>query len=184
MDPTRTVVKDGKPDIQPAWNPIFLEELDGVFLVTAESYQAVQARAALISFILGDSATLISEAAGFVRPKEGPGGIKLRGKEHFGYQDGISEPNIPGFHPIPKTKEIQSNLNIIVLSAVEEDGKKKIKHPNPSLPEEPKWAENGAYLVFRKLRQKGMHVLILFTGFYSRNQFPSFISLLMRGVEN
>lgn len=158
LDPTRTVLKDGEPITEPAWEPIFLEKIDGVFLVTGESYKSVQSRVTLISDILGTSVALLSEVPGQVRPKEGPGGIKLRGKEHFGWQDGISEPKIPKFHPAPTPKEAPVDLGIILLR---KNKAGVVRHPiKPdgffNVLDEPSWAENGSYLTFRKLQQKGM----------------------------
>lgn len=145
---TRAVDSQGVPisKLEPDWDPVYKQDLHGVFLVTGESEHSVQDRIADITHALKDSVDLLANELGHVRPKEGPDGQKLRGKEHFGWQDGISQPIINGFHVAPEnSKEVLTDLGVIVIRS---------KGGGPS--KEPEWAHNGSYLVFRKLHQRGM----------------------------
>jgi Dyp-type peroxidase family len=132
-DPTT----DGKLD---TWLTEFLSDrIDGVFLVTGGSESTVNSAAKNIVGILGQSITIIRDEGGKVRP-----GAE-RGHEHFGWQDGISQPGINGLtDPFPGQQMMDPGLFVFGYPSPS-------AAPAPVSP--PVWAKNGSFMVFRRLRQ-------------------------------
>ncbi|KAF7854633.1 hypothetical protein EAF04_010441 [Stromatinia cepivora] len=124
--------------------------IDGVFLVTAsrEDDLTKQVNRVKEHFLKehgsGDADTyLISSepAVQFTFEKQG----KTRpdkGKEHFGFEDGISQPLIEGLDEVtPKDKEPKSVKSGLIFA----------KHDGDDM-NQPDWAEDGSFLVFRDLQ--------------------------------
>jgi Dyp-type peroxidase family len=121
----------------PEWLPDFLSgRIDGVFLATGGTKAAVDGEATLVLGILGKSVSVVHDETGNVRP-----GAE-RGHEHFGWQDGISQPAIEGLSaPFPGQQTIDAGL--LVFGAA-----------GATLPAGvPAWIKNGSLMVFRRLRQ-------------------------------
>ncbi|KAJ8063257.1 hypothetical protein OCU04_008488 [Sclerotinia nivalis] len=125
--------------------------IDGVFLVTASREKELTEKVNSVKehFLKehgsGDADTyLISKdpAVEFTFKKQG----KIRpdkGKEHFGFEDGISQPLIEGLDEVtPKDKEPKSVKSGLIFT----------KHDGDDM-NQPDWAEDGSFLVFRDLQQ-------------------------------
>nr|UPX44784.1 dye-decolorizing heme-containing peroxidase [Penicillium camemberti] len=65
-----------------------------------------------------------------------------KGKEHFGFADGLSQPQIIGLDPEPKDKEPKAVKSGMIFCGHEGDEMNQ-----------PKWALDGSFLVFRDLEQ-------------------------------
>ncbi|KAK3400889.1 hypothetical protein B0T20DRAFT_371568 [Sordaria brevicollis] len=66
-----------------------------------------------------------------------------KGKEHFGYEDGISQPVIEGLDEVtPKGKEPKAVKSGLIFARHEGDDMNQ-----------PEWAEDGSFLVIRELQQ-------------------------------
>ncbi|KAA8645098.1 hypothetical protein EYZ11_008150 [Aspergillus tanneri] len=67
----------------------------------------------------------------------------LKGREHFGFQDGISQPQLEGLDPTPKgDKEPKAVPPGLII----------VGHDGDPL-NQPAWAKDGSFLVFRDLQQ-------------------------------
>src|SRR5208337_5196428 len=64
--------------------------IDGVFLITGGTQDAINCEAYEVLAILGAAVSVVYDETGSVRPGSG------KGHEHFGWQDGISQPGISG----------------------------------------------------------------------------------------
>ena len=75
----------------------------------------------------------------------------LRGHEHFGFRDGVSQPGVRGVTKSPKPGQSMIWPGQFVLGLPRQDD------ANPAQPLEPlpcpDWAKNGSFVVFRRLRQ-------------------------------
>jgi len=134
-----------------AWRKQFtLDRIDGVFLIAGHDKQHVSSfRDQLLGF-LADSIKIVDSEIGTTRPG------KQRGHEHFGFQDGISQPGILGLAPIsrrigrPDTDPLWPGE--FVLGYPTQDPADP-KRPGPIAPLPASWARNGSYMVFRRLEQ-------------------------------
>ncbi|APA15466.1 hypothetical protein SS1G_13391 [Sclerotinia sclerotiorum 1980 UF-70] len=125
--------------------------IDGVFLVTAslqgalenqvnrvkEHFLKVDGRGDANNYEISNDPAIefIFDKQGKTRPE--------KGKEHFGFEDGISQPLIEGLDEVtPKDKEPKSVKSGLIFA----------KHPGDKM-KQPDWAEDGSFLVFRDLQQ-------------------------------
>jgi len=121
------------------WEQAFLDAeaaIDGVFLITGGSRVDVDGAWTRLSGEIGSLATEVwhDGAVGNVRPGA------QDGHEHFGWQDGISQPAVKGISdPLPGQDTIPAGMFVFG----QEGG------PAPSS----QWMENGSLMVFRKLEQ-------------------------------
>jgi len=92
-----------------------------------------QRQTQLDGILLGTVKTII-RVDGAVRPGN------EAGREHFGYQDGLSQPAIIGFRD-PDPGEDPTPAGVIVLGGDQDNVTR------------PPWAKDGSFLAFRKLRQ-------------------------------
>ena len=84
------VVTGGKTD--PAWDPVFKQNIiHGCFLITGECKATILERFLQIELILAGTVNNLTIVDGAVRP-----GAES-GHEHFGFQDGLSQPAVTGF---------------------------------------------------------------------------------------
>lgn len=90
------IVTGSKTD--PAWEPVFKQTIHGCLLITGESLQTVRERQDELDRILLDTIKTIAKVDGAVRPGSD------HGREHFGFQDGLSQPPVIGFRK-PNTGE-------------------------------------------------------------------------------
>lgn len=126
----------GKPT---GWLPEFLsDKIDGVFLVTGGTDAAVDAEVKNLE-ALGASMAVIRKDSGKVRP-----GLE-KGHEHFGWQDGISQPGITGLTtPFPGQQMMEAGLYVFGYP---------VPAGTPPTAPAPAWAKNGSLMVFRRLNQ-------------------------------
>ncbi|RDB22012.1 Peroxidase 2 [Hypsizygus marmoreus] len=126
----------------PDWDPAFLKDIHGVFLISGDSHGTVNKRLDQVKniFFVGSSKASIKEVTtivGDVRPG------KLSAHEHFGFLDGISNPSIIGFdnNPNPGPKPVPAG---VLVTGHEGD---------PATTPRPEWAVDGSFFVFRYLFQ-------------------------------
>ncbi|PYI17504.1 Dyp-type peroxidase [Aspergillus violaceofuscus CBS 115571] len=119
--------------------------VDGVFIVAAHSAKALRRKIVDVedAFYVGDanenSMKIAYRRDGQTRPGAN------RGKEHFGYEDHISQPKIRGLDPTPAPGEPHACPPGYIFLGFEGDPNKK---------RGPAWAKEGSFLVFRQLDQK------------------------------
>jgi len=126
------VVTGSKTD--PAWDPAFKQTIHGCILVTGDSIVTVAKRLLQIDTIFASSYKKLVTIDGNVRPGS------ESGHEHFGFQDGLSQPPIIGFRK-PNQGEDPTPPGVILLG---EQGDSVTR---------PAWAKDSSFMVFRKLRQ-------------------------------
>ncbi|RAK98080.1 uncharacterized protein BO80DRAFT_504238 [Aspergillus ibericus CBS 121593] len=119
--------------------------VDGVFIVAAHTSEALRAKIGEVEneFHTGD-ANKISMRIAFRRDGQVRPGAD-RGKEHFGYEDHISQPKIKGLDDPPATGEPHACPPGYIFLGHEGDPNKK---------RGPAWAKEGSFFVFRQLDQK------------------------------
>lgn len=75
----------------PDWNPEFKNaHIDGVLLIAGDSYHSVEKALSEALSVLRNTVSEIIKIFGHVRPG------KEDGHEHFGFQDGVSNPAVEG----------------------------------------------------------------------------------------
>jgi Dyp-type peroxidase family len=141
--------------------------LDAIFIVAGDTRAAVdQRRASLVARIKKAGLQLIYSEEGDVRPD-------LPGHEHFGFDDGVSQPGIRGRasdaqndfitdrHVAAKQQPEHSLFGypgqdlvwpgVLILGHPATSPDPLVRGlPSPAVPE---WTRNGTFLVFRRLRQ-------------------------------
>jgi Dyp-type peroxidase family len=129
----------------PKWEQQWLtnEGVDGVLLVAGNTSGLVQEKLDRILKLFGDSVKLAFKESGNVRPDE------HKGKEHFGYMDGISEPAVADLPKLTKEelhvpKGQDTIAQGIILCGRPGDAKAALR---------PEWTIDGSFLAFRKLKQ-------------------------------
>lgn len=119
------------------WDQAFLNaQIDGVLLITGASRDEVEGAWAKLQVEIGPVVTeaWVEGALGNVRPEPNVG------HEHFGWQDGISQPAVKGIaDPFPGQDLIPPGLFVFGQEG---------SPPAPS-----PWMANGSLMVFRKLAQ-------------------------------
>ncbi len=126
----------GKPT---TWSAPFLAgAIEGVFLLAAGTEVDVRATWALLDGLLGTTIEVVESQIGLVRPGA------AAGHEHFGFQDGISQPCVKGLtSPLPGQQVVSPGVFVCGYPG---EGK-----PAPA---RPAWVKDGAFMVFRLLEQK------------------------------
>lgn len=153
----------------PDWVPAFKHGVDGMVLVSGDSHQTVAEKLSEIEniFLVGAHSATIHEAlriVGDVRPG------KENGHEHFGFQDGISQPAIRGVNATANPGQEFVNQGVTLLgregddSIVLENG----KFVNQGPVTRPPWALDGSFLAFRYLFQ----LVPEFNTFLKQNPIP------------
>jgi Dyp-type peroxidase family len=138
--------------------------LHGVFIVTGASHaEVVDVISLRLVPAAGNGWALIHEEVGQVRPDP------VRGHEHFGYADGVSQPGVRGriapntpFMPQLGTDEDQGQRGQDLLWPGEflfgyngqDPAAGKFSDPGPVKAPPAPFMENGAFMVFRRLAQK------------------------------
>ena len=90
-DPGPIVGSGPTAGTDPAWDPDFKKQIDGCILITGESKQTISERLEVILTKFAGTFKIIKEVHGNARP-----GAES-GHEHFGFNDGLSQPAIIGF---------------------------------------------------------------------------------------
>jgi len=124
------------------WLPEFLSDtIDGVFLITAETENAVNDEAHHLLNLIGPAISIVHDETGKARP-----GLE-RGHEHFGWLDGVSQPGVKGLtDTFPGQRLLDPGLFVF--------GYPQPPAPQrPPQPPTPDWVKNGSFMVFRRLNQ-------------------------------
>jgi Dyp-type peroxidase family len=140
-----------------AWLSEFIaDRIDGVFLITGASRSTVRLHCNELLRSLGASIKVVYSEIGKTRPGA------LRGFEHFGYRDGISQPGIRGLtRRSNRTTSPDQGLpgqdliwpGEFVFGYPGQDANDAVKQgPSPHMAAP--WLRNGSYMVFRRLEQK------------------------------
>jgi len=139
---------DGKT---PAWDPHFLKDIHAVILISGDSHGTTNEKKAEIDEIFGSSIKEVITIRGDVRPGDEDG------HEHFGFQDGISNPYVTGFDKVadqePGPKPVDPG--VIVTG----------KTGDPGIGIREDWSKEGSFAVFRWLSQD----VLLFDEFLKNN---------------
>lgn len=143
----------------PAWEPAFKTTIHGCFNVTGESRLSINERISQLDTILESAVKTVSRVDGAVRRGN------EKGREHFGFQDGLSQPAVTGFR-LPNAGEAATGMFMPLLSVgsalltininyiVSEAGVILLGQPGDDLAKSrPTWAIDSSFVVFRKLRQ-------------------------------
>jgi Dyp-type peroxidase family len=139
-----------------AWCKEFTSDrIDGIFLITGRDQQHVSSfRDQLLSLLSGSIKVVYAEI-GTTRPG------KQRGHEHFGFQDGISQPGIRGLTPVlnpisrpdqglPGQDLVWPGEFVLGYPGQHPDD---LRQPGRIAALPAPWARNGSYMVFRRLVQ-------------------------------
>ncbi|KAG9086724.1 hypothetical protein FRC07_013004, partial [Ceratobasidium sp. 392] len=119
----------------PHWEPAFKGRIDGVLLAAGESWKTVNDVVKTALDTLGHSVHIVYKLKGAVRPKD------QKGHEHFGWEDGISNPAVTSVvDPLPGQRPIPPG---VLLLGTNRD----------PVQDRPSWAVEGSFLVFRQLSQ-------------------------------
>ncbi|KAJ7799733.1 fungal peroxidase [Mycena olivaceomarginata] len=118
------------------WVPQFAgTSIHGVLLFASDTVDNINDAVSSLESALGDSITKVYSLAGAARP--------VAGTEHFGFQDGISNPAVTGFTSAPLPGQFVVPTGVILVG---ETG-------DTSASARPAWAKDGSFLVFRQLKQ-------------------------------
>ncbi len=117
------------------WIPPFLNgAIDGAFLITGGTEEAVDRETEEVLRILGASIAVTFLERGNTRPGS------ERGHEHFGWLDGVSQPGVADLTtPFPGQDLLDPGLFVFGYPG----------GPAPTVP----WMKNGSFMVFRRLKQ-------------------------------
>ncbi|KAJ7098361.1 fungal peroxidase [Mycena epipterygia] len=118
------------------WVPQFVgTNIHGLMLIASDTVDIINSTLVNVTSILGDSITEVYSLQGAARP--GP----EQGHEHFGFQDGISNPAVVGFNAVPpKPGQAVVPPGQILLGEDSDIAR-------------PAWAKDGSFLAFRQLKQ-------------------------------
>ncbi|QRV75636.1 Dyp-type peroxidase family [Ceratobasidium sp. AG-Ba] len=118
----------------PKWEQAFKTRIDGVLIVAGESWVSVNKKVDDTLKTFGTSIRVIYNLKGSVRPGD------QKGHEHFGWEDGISNPAVEGVvKPLPGQRVVRPG---IIVTGKEGD-----------TVERPAWGTDGSFLAFRQLNQ-------------------------------
>ncbi|KAK7755328.1 dye-decolorizing heme-containing peroxidase [Diatrype stigma] len=119
----------------PDWVPGFKEKIDGVILVAGDSQHSVHNHLNKAVAVLGKTIKEVLNLFGHVRPG------KEEGHEHFGFEDGISNPVVKGL-----AEDLSGQGPV-------EPGVIFCGRNGDSVTGRPSWALDGSFLAFRLLQQ-------------------------------
>ena len=154
-DAAQTVAALHDPD-PAAWIAKFRSNrIDGVFLIAGTDELSVTFLGNTVRGQLSGSIKVVYSEIGTVRPGQN------RGREHFGFIDGISQPGIRGLTRPSRPGAAHQGLpgqdlvwpGEFVLGYPGQDPQDPEK-PGPIAPLPAPWARNGSYMVFRRLEQR------------------------------
>jgi Dyp-type peroxidase family len=139
------------------WLPKFASDrIDGVFLITGPNPTSVMLHSNELLRTLGSSISVIYSEIGTTRP-----GTE-RGREHFGFLDGISQPGIRGLtrrsDPAHRPDEGLPGQDLIwpgeFVFGYPGQNRNHPTREGPPPEMAATWLRNGSYMVFRRLEQK------------------------------
>ncbi|KAL2049284.1 hypothetical protein ABVK25_010462 [Lepraria finkii] len=148
----------------PDWIPAFKQDIDGLILITGDSYATVAEKLAEIEKILLVQARnpIIHEVIRLVGDVRSG---KVKGHEHFGFQDGISNPAVADVDANPNPGQQVIPQGIILLGR---PGDAPTLGTPPVPVTRPPWALDGSFLSFRYLFQ----LVPEFNTFLKNNPIP------------
>nr|OQO26976.1 hypothetical protein B0A51_04993 [Rachicladosporium sp. CCFEE 5018] len=123
---------------QPAWESGFTSStsIDGILLVAGSSADQVSQKMVKVKSLFGQGiVTEVLSISGVVRP-----GAQA-GHEHFGFDDGVSQPGIAGVDDNVPPGQDTINPGVILCNR---QGSKQ---------QQPDWMTDGSFMCFRKLKQ-------------------------------
>ena len=137
-------IKAGADGRTPDWDNDWLsKQIDGVLLVAGNNVGLVNEKLGRITALFGASIQLSFKIDGNVRPGT------QKGKEHFGYQDGISQPVVANLPNLTKDEMFVPPGQDVIQQGVILCGR-----PGDSrAASRPAWMTDGSFLCFRKLKQ-------------------------------
>ncbi|CAE6479622.1 hypothetical protein ACGC1H_002442 [Rhizoctonia solani] len=119
----------------PSWETAFKHRVDGVFVVAGESWASINIKILEVLVAFTSAFRVVYRLKGSVRPGN------QKGHEHFGWQDGISNPAVKGVgETFPGQRVIPPG---VILCG-------KTRDPVHNRPD---WALEGSFLAFRQLEQ-------------------------------
>ncbi|CAE6487703.1 unnamed protein product [Rhizoctonia solani] len=119
----------------PNWETAFKHRVDSVFVVAGESWGSINDKILEVMMAFTSAFRIVYRLKGSVRPGN------QKGHEHFGWEDGISNPAVEGIgKPFPGQRVVPPGVILC--------GK-----ANDSVPNRPEWALEGSFLAFRQLEQ-------------------------------
>jgi Dyp-type peroxidase family len=153
----REIIKKMNDPPRSNWLKEFVSDrIDGVFLLTGTDMEPVTSRSNELLRLFGTSIKVVYSEIGNVRPGA------QRGREHFGFLDGISQPGIRGLTP-PSKPAYRPDYGLPGQALVwpgefvfgypgqhPDDPLKPGPPPEMTAP----WMKNGSFMVFRRLEQK------------------------------
>ncbi|KAJ9655308.1 hypothetical protein H2201_008833 [Coniosporium apollinis] len=131
------------PSAFAAGTPFGDGQIDGVLIVAGSNDWIVNAALSGVMGILGftkDASSTIAEVSREIgNVREGPND----GKEHFGFEDGVSQPIVRGVNDKGADRKVPGNvINLdVILTGYDATHEKQ------------QWMRNGSFLCFRKLEQ-------------------------------
>ncbi|CUA72642.1 Peroxidase 2 [Rhizoctonia solani] len=138
LDDAKDLGDDGVTEtdgFHPNWETAFKHRVDGVFVVAGESWASINVKILEVMLAFTSAFRIVYRLKGSVRPGN------QKGHEHFGWEDGISNPAIKGIgEPLPGQRVLPPG---VILCGKAKD----------SVPNRPEWALEGSFLAFRQLEQ-------------------------------
>ncbi|KUJ16039.1 Dyp-type peroxidase [Mollisia scopiformis] len=125
------------------WLPDFKQEIHCLIFITGESLATVHERYAELKWILDPTINEVKLTVGNARPG------KEFGHEHFGYLDGVSQPNIEGIDKSADPNPVQAPIpqGLILTGRPGDESSSGTPTPRPA------WALDGSFMAFRYLSQ-------------------------------
>ncbi|CAN8096673.1 unnamed protein product [Discula destructiva] len=120
----------------PSWAPEFKRDIDGVLLIAGDSQHSVKKALAEALAILSHTVQEVANLSGHVRPG------KEDGHEHFGFEDGLSNPAVAGIDTDLSTQG-PVDQGVILIG----------RNGDSEINSRPAWALDGSFLAFRYLQQ-------------------------------
>jgi Dyp-type peroxidase family len=141
------------------WDPLFGEEIHAFAVLAADTEERLTHWKERIGHHAhANHATVVGTIDGRVRNEP------ERGREHFGFKDGVSQPGIAGLTALAEGEEPKQGQALLPAGefilgqprlgepeAPQPGGYNPVPPPPP--PPFPAWARNGSYAVLRRLRQ-------------------------------
>ncbi|CAL1711609.1 unnamed protein product [Somion occarium] len=126
------------------WDPIFDPgTVHGVFVVAAANAQKRSEALTNIKDLFGGAVRKFRSINADRRTG------KNKGHEHFGYEDGVSQPAIRGL-AIPRKGQLEVDPGVIIMGY---KGDPVFDSTDPNVTKRPYWTKDGSLMVFRKLEQ-------------------------------
>ncbi|KAF7972803.1 hypothetical protein HWV62_16986 [Athelia sp. TMB] len=131
---------------EPEWNPEFGEIIHVCFNFTGDCAATVKSHIVKLEGIFTVNGALVLKKVHQINGTVRPG--KEKGKEHFGFQDDLSNPPIIGFRE-PNKGEVPTRPGVILLGRPGDcDG------DSEELVTRPSWTLDGSFFVLRQLCQR------------------------------